>query len=52
MKQKRSKKSRSSDPEEKVRTRKMVEPGRETGHWNAQEKRKYHWFLEIYHSHF
>lgn len=51
-KQKKPKKIKGVQSEEKVRARKIVEPGRETGHWNPQEKRKYHWFLEIYHSHF
>ena len=52
LKHKRSKKAKTTDQEGKVRSRKLVEPGRETGHWNPMEKRRYHWFLEIYHSHF
>lgn len=52
LKHKRSKKTKPSDHEGKVRSRKMAEPGKEIGHWNPMEKRRYHWFLEIYHSHF
>lgn len=48
-KPKRPKKAKAS---ESPKARKAAEPGRETGHWNGSEKRKYHWFLEIYHSHF
>lgn len=26
--------------------------GRKNGHWDFDENKKYHWFLEIYHNHF
>jgi hypothetical protein len=32
--------------------KKQVEPGIRIGHWTLEEKKKYHWFLEIYHVHF
>ena len=34
------------------RVKKPLEAGRLVGHWNMVEKKRYHWFLEMFHGHF
>jgi hypothetical protein len=43
---------KSSKTGEERRPRKPLQPGMRVGHWTPEEKKKYHWFLELYHSHF
>lgn len=45
------KQKRERGKEEK-RTKRPLLAGMKVGHWTTEEKKKYHWFLEIYHSHF
>ena len=47
-----SKKGRKLGPKPKERPKRPTEPGKLMGHWNTIEKKKYHWFLEMYHGHF
>lgn len=39
-------------PAGKKNEMKIVNMNKRTGHWSHEEKKKYHWFLEIHHHHF
>ena len=45
-------KNKKTPQRDRDRPKRHQEPGRLMGHWNHTEKRRYHWFLEIYHVHF
>ena len=45
-------KARKAPSSPKERTKRPLQPGKIVGHWNYIEKKKYHWFLEMYHGHF
>jgi hypothetical protein len=47
-----NKKGRKQGSKSKDRLKRPCEPGRLMGHWNYLEKKRYHWFLEMYHEHF
>lgn len=38
--------------ERKERVKKPLEEWQLAGHWSAQERKRYHWFLEIHHLHY